>query len=189
MRMHLKFTAVCCLTAAALIAADAWLVYKRDDYRREVARLRHGMTAVERERADYVFAANKDKVRVMYALIQRQAAGDRALHSSVAVDRGEMYLETDGVRLREMPIVVGPEQLIGSPSRQVPVATPRGQRTVTGIGKSAVTLNGGTMIYADSGQNDLTGSAVSSPGNVRIRDSDLQAIIPNVKPGMTVYFF
>ena len=187
-RMHAKFTFACCAAAATLLAADAWLVYKRGEYQQEVARLRHGMTAVERQRADVVFAANKDKVRVMYALIRRQAEGDRALHLTVAMDRSEMYLELEGVRLREMPIAVGPEQLVGAPSRQVPVAAPLGQRTVIGVDKRTVTLNGGTTIYADSGQDDLSGPTPPTPGNVRVRDSDLEAIMPDVKPGMTVYF-
>ncbi len=188
-RTHAKFTIACSGMAAVLLAADAWLVFKHGEYQQEVARLRHGMTAVERQRADVVFAANKDKVRVMYALIRRQAEGDRALHLSIAVDRGEMYLELEGVRLREMPIAVGPEQLVGSPSRQVPVAAPLGQRTVTGVGTRTVTLNGGMTIYADSGQEDIGGPTAPTPGNVRVRDSDLEAIMPNVKPGMTVYFY
>jgi hypothetical protein len=188
-RTHFKFTVACVAIGAALVAGDFWLVYKHGEYGREVDRLRHGMTAVERQRADVVFAANKDKLRVMYALIRRQAEGDRALHLSVAMDRGEMYLELEGVRLRAMPIAVGPEQLVGSPSMQVPVAAPLGQRTVTAVGKRTVTLNGGTTIYADSGQDDLTTPGGPTPGNVRVRDGDLEAILPNVKPGMTVYFY
>jgi hypothetical protein len=185
-RIHFKFAILCCVTAVVLIAADVGLLYKRAEYDREVARLRHGMTAVERQKADYVFAANKDKVRVMVELIRRQAEGDRDLHLSVAVDRGEMYLEREGVRLRQMSIAVGPEQLVGSPSSQVPVATPRGARTVTAVAPWAVTLNGGTAIYADSAGGD---SAGPTPGNVRLRALDFEAILQDVKPGMTVYFY
>jgi hypothetical protein len=188
-RIHFKFTILCCLGAALLIAADVGLLYKRGEYEREGARLRHGMTSVERQRADYVFASNKDKVRVMVELIRRQAEGDRELHLAVAVDRGEMYLEREGVRLRQMPIAVGPEQLVGGPSSQVPVASPRGARTVTAVGPWAISLKGGTLIYADSAEDAKTDSAGPTPGNVRLRPLDFEAILQDVKPGMTVYFY
>jgi hypothetical protein len=188
-RIHFKFTILCCLTAAALIAADVGLFFKRAEYEREVARLRHGMTGVERQKADYVFAANKDKLRVMVELIRRQAGGDRDLHLSVAVDRGEMYLEREGVRLRQMPIAVGPEQMVGGPSSQVPVASPRGARTVTAVAPWALSLSGGMMIYADSADEHKADSAGPTPGNVRLQARDFAAILPDVKPGMTVYFY
>jgi hypothetical protein len=173
----------------ALGAANAWLVYKQGEYEREVGRLRHAMSAVERRRADYAFAANKNHFRIMLVLIRRQAEGDRALHLSVALDRGEMYLERDGIRLRAMPVHVGPEAIAGRGPDAVHVAAPRGQRTVASIGPWSITLNGGTTIYADSTTDSLGTSASVTPGNVRITAPDLQAILPNVQAGMSVYFY
>ncbi len=165
------------------------MVRKRGDYEREVVRLRQGMSSVERRKADVVFAANKDKFRLIVELARRQAVGDRDLHLSVAIDRGEMDLEREGVELRRMAVRVGPEADVGSPPNRVHVAAPRGQRTVAAVAPWRITLDGGTTIYADSGR-DLSGDAApASPGNVRVGATDLQAILPDVKPGMSVYLY
>lgn len=182
------FTCLLC-SLVALGAGDAWLVYKQGDYEREVGRLRHAMSAVERRRADYAFAANKNHYRIMLVLLRRQAEGDRALHLSVALDRREMYLERDGIRLRAMPVRVGPEAVLGQGPNAAHVAAPRGQRTVASVGPWSITLNGGTTIYADSTTDSLASNTSVTPGNVRIPPTDLQAILPNVQPGMTVYFY
>jgi hypothetical protein len=170
-------------------AADGWLAYKRTEYASEAARLRDAMTGVERQRADVVFAANKDKVRVIVELARRQAEGDRDLHLSVAVDSGEMFLEREGALLREMPVRVGPEQLVGTRSDTVRVAAPRGMRTVSSVDVWSVTLDGGTTIYAKPGSDTLDDETPVTAGNVRARATDLQAIVPNLKPGMSVYFY
>jgi len=173
----------------ALAGGDVWLVYKRQQYEREVERLRAAMSAVERRRADFAFAANKNHYRVMIQLIRLQAEGDQALHLSVAFDRSEMYLEREGIRLRSMPFRVGPDTVIGQGANAVHVAAPRGQRTIASVGPWSITLDGGTTIYADSGVDVLSAGARVTPGNVRIPAIDLQAVLPNVKPGMSVYFY
>ncbi len=173
----------------ALAGGDAWLVYKRQQYEREVERLRQAMSAVERRRADYAFAANKNHYRIMIQLIRLQAEGDQALHLSVALDRGEMYLEREGIRLRSMPFRVGPDTVVGHGPNAVHVAAPRGQRTIASVGPWSIALDGGTTIYADSGIDVLSSGPRVTPGNVRIPATDLQAVLPNVKPGMNVYFY
>jgi hypothetical protein len=177
------------LALVALAAADGWLAYKGREYGAEAARLRLAMTGVERQRADVVFAANKDKVRVIVELARRQAEGDRDLHLSVSVDSGEMFLEREGALLREMPVRVGGEELAGTPLDTMRVAAPRGMRTVSSEDSTSVTLDGGTTIYAVPGSDDLSDSAGVTAGNVRARATDLQAILPNLKPGMSVYFY
>jgi len=169
--------------------ADGWLVRKRTEYGEEATRLRLAMSGVERQRADVVFAANKDKVRVIVELARRQAEGDRDLHLSVAVDSGEMFLEREGALLREMPVRVGAEQLVGTPPDTVRVAAPRGMRTVSSVDAWSATLDGGTTIYAKPGTDSLDDSTAVTAGNVRARATDLQAILPNLKPGMSVYFY
>jgi hypothetical protein len=177
------------LALVALGVADGWLAYKGREYGKEATRLRLAMSGVERQRADVVFAANKDKVRVIVELARRQAEGDRDLHLSVSVDSGEMYLEREGALLRQMPVRVGGEELAGTPPDTVRVAAPRGMRTVSSADSTSVTLDGGTTIYAVPGSDDLGDSAGVTAGNVRARATDLQAILPNLKPGMSVYFY
>lgn len=173
----------------ALLSVDGWLVYKRREYAEEATRLRLGMTGVERQRADVVFAANKNKLQVMVELARRQAGGDRDLHLSVSIDSGVMYLEREGAVLRQMPVRVGPEQLVGTPPDTVRIAAPRGMRTVAAADSLSVTLDGGTTIYAKPGSDALDDSTGVTAGNVRARATDLQAILPNMKPGMSVYFY
>jgi hypothetical protein len=174
---------------AGLLSADGWLFAKRIGYEREISRLRGGMTSVEQRKADLEFAANKDRLKVMVALIRRQEQGDRALHLAVAVDSGVMYLSQERALLRSMPVRVGPDQLVGKPPDTVRVAAPRGTRTIAAIAADTITLSGGTEIYADAHGDWLNDRAGVSPGNVRARAADLKAILPVLTPGMNVYLY
>ena len=63
-------------------------------------------------------------------------------------------------------------------------------RTVKGaLGPTAVLLSGGTVLYAPPLAGPLNDAAYLLPGAVRAHAEDLAAIAPNVKPGMTVYFY
>lgn len=112
------------------LAIDGWLLYKRQRYGAEVARLRAGMSTVERRRADAIVANSESKLRIMIEMVRRQAKVDPSLHLSVSIDSGAMFLERDGVVLREMPIQVGPERTVGTPPDTVKMPVPRGTRTV-----------------------------------------------------------
>jgi len=90
------------------------------------------------------------------------------------------------------------ERVLGeSDAWEVPswVYTDRGlqaptDRTLKGaLGPAAVVLNGGTMIYAMPSVGPLNDSTYVLPGSIRARAADLKAIAPNLKPGMTVYFY
>jgi hypothetical protein len=208
------------LALALLLAIDGWLVYKRVRYEREIERLRAGMTAVERRKADAEIASNERRLQVMVELARRQALGDKDLHLSVAVDSGVMHLAREGAVLRNMPARVGPEKWVGTAPDTVKMVAPRGTRTVekvidgstgwevpawvyadrgvpvpgdrtlTGaLGPAAVLLNGGTVIYTMPTVGPLNDSSYVMPGSVRVRTEDLQAVVPNLKPGMTVYFY
>ena len=114
----------------ALLALDAWVLYKRVSYRRETARLRQSMSEVEKKRADTILAAAEGRVALQVELVRRRALGDASLNLAVAVDEGRMYLQREGARLRDMRVRVGPEAVIGDPPDAVRLAAPRGQRTV-----------------------------------------------------------
>lgn len=113
-----------------LVAMDAWLLHKRDKYRNEIARLRAGMSDVERRRTDMALKVEENRFKVMIELVRRQAALDKDLHLSVAVDSGVMYLEQGTAQLRVMPVQVGPERWVGAPPDTVKLAVPRGRRTI-----------------------------------------------------------
>jgi hypothetical protein len=208
------------LALALLLAIDGWLIYKRVKYEREIERLRAGMTAVERRKADAELASNERRLQVMVELARRQAVGDKDLHLSVAVDSGVMHLAREGAVLRNMAVRVGPEKWVGVAPDTVKMVAPRGTRTVEkvldgsaawevpawvytdrgvpvpadrtlggALGPAAVLLNGGTVIYTMPTVGPLNDASYIMPGSIRARTEDLQAVVPNLKPGMTVYFY
>jgi hypothetical protein len=63
-------------------------------------------------------------------------------------------------------------------------------RKIPGVlGRSAILLTGGAVVYAMPDSGVLSDSSFVLPGAVRIGKEDLRAIAPNVAPGMTVYFY
>jgi hypothetical protein len=67
---------------------------------------------------------------------------------------------------------------------------PAAERTIKGaLGPAAVVLSGGTVIYSMPSVGPLNDSAYVLPGSIRARAADLKAILPNLKNGMTVYFY
>jgi hypothetical protein len=173
----------------AMVAIDAFLVLKQRSYEREVARLRANMTDQERERTDAIVAAEENKVKLALALARRQAKLEKSLHLSVAVDSGKMYLEREGAVLREMAVVLGPEGVVTAGSDSIPIAVPRGERSVVALDDRRITLDGGTAILASDAATPLQDSTAIPPGSVRMSRNDLKAIMPNLSPGMRVFFY
>lgn len=167
-----------------LLALNMWLGYQRVAYTNEIVRLRAGMTEGEREKSDLVIQSERDQVRMALELARRQARWEPRLHLSISVDSGVMYLERDGARLRTMAVVVMPSMVPGSDS-SIPTL-PKGERTIDQVVRdsgSVVTLNDGLRIYA--GSEDTAAAA----GGIRISAGDMKAIMPNLVPGMLVYFY
>ena len=211
---------VAVLGLVALLIANVWMFRERQRYLTEIARLRSSMTAMERDRADAIVANEKDKLGVVIELLRRQARLEEALHLSVSIDSAAMYLEREGALLREMPVEVGGERLVGTAPDTVRLAPPRGLRTIVGVitdssawevprwvyrergipidsnrtivgalGPAAIILEGGTIIYSLPASGPLADSAYVLPGAVRAGTGDLRAILPNLTPGMRVYFY
>jgi hypothetical protein len=73
------------------------------------------------------------------------------------------------------------------PDRGLPATE---DRTIKGaLGPAAVVLSGGTVIYSAPTVGPLNDSAYVLPGGIRARTADLKAILPNLRNGMTVYFY
>lgn len=63
-------------------------------------------------------------------------------------------------------------------------------RSIVGaLGPVAVLLDGGTILYSTPDVGPLADSSYVMPGAVRARPDDLRAILPNLTPGMRVYFY
>lgn len=203
---------------AVVVGADAVMAVKYRRYRAETERLRAGMTVAQRQRADLVVRSEEHRIRVQLELLRRQSRGDRVLHLAVQVDSGRMVLERDGVTLRSMAVLIGPERIdIGDSTIRVP---PLGERAVARIlgpadewevpvsvfqeqripvppsravrgalGSHALVLNSGTVVYAAPAAGPLADSAYVLPGSVRVGAADLRAIGDVVTPGTPVYFY
>ena len=171
----------------AMLAIDGFLIYKHRAYESEVARLRSSMSEQERARTDAIVAAEQNKVRIAIELARRQAKLEKRLHLSVALDSGKIYLERDGAVLREMAAAFGPETKVGPDS--IPVVIPRGETSVARATADGITLEGGTVIEPSDAPSLAQDTSPMKAGSVRIRRTDLKAILPNLSAGMRVYFY
>ncbi len=174
---------------AAMLAIDAFLILKRRSYEAEVTRLRSGMSDQEKARTDAIVAAEENKLKIALALARRQAKLEKALHLSVAVDSGKIYLEREGAVLREMAASFGPEGMVSNGTDSIPMVIPRGQRSVAKFDAGGITLDGGTLIAPSDAASPAQDLSAMPPGSVRISRNDLKAIMPNLSLGMSVYFY
>jgi hypothetical protein len=219
-RTYPKTVTVIAAVIVLLVALDVVLVVRWLRYRDETTRLRAGMTDAERQRADMVVESEQNKVGVMLELIRRQAQGDREMHLSISIDSGRMTLERDGALLREMPVEIGKERVVGVAPDTLRIVPPLGARSVErmlgakeaweapawvyadrglpvpaerrtpgSLGRNAILLTGGTLIYALPDSGVLADSSYVLPGAIRVKRSDLRAIAPNLGPGVKVYFY
>lgn len=68
--------------------------------------------------------------------------------------------------------------------------SPPGRRDVTGaLGPAAIVLDEGTVIYAMPAVGPLNDSGYVLPGSIRASALDLRAILPNLTPGVRVFFY
>ena len=130
LKYHRSFLTFLALVVVAALAIDAFVLYKRTAYAREIDRLRSGMSQLEREKTDLALEDEEKRVQVMLALIRRQARLDKRIHLAVSLDSARMYLGREGAVLREIEIEIGPERLVGVAPDTVMLAHPRGERSV-----------------------------------------------------------
>jgi hypothetical protein len=172
---------------AAMIALDGFLMVKQRAYAKEVARLQANMSQQERDQTEAIIAAEQNKTRIALELARRQAKIEKTLHLSVAVDSGTMYLEREGAVLREMAVAFGPEAKVGPDS--VPVVIPRGETSLAKLGDNSFSLDFGTLVQTTDAASPAQDPSPIPPGTLRIRKTDFDAIKPNLKLGMRVYFY
>lgn len=216
-RQYPGFIFTMALGLAAMIAIDSWLIYKRLAYTTEINRLQANMSESEREKTDLIVQSEESKIRMAVELIRRQARLDSRLHLSIPLDSAMMYLEREGAILRQIPVEIGPERVVGIPPDTVRMVVPRGERTVQrvlqndiwtvpawvytdrgiaaqaersvrgALGPVALILDGGVVIYSVPSVGPLADSVYVLPGSVRAPEDHLRAILPNLEVGMKVY--
>lgn len=206
--------------AALLVLLNLILAVRVWRFRQDVTQLRASMTDAERSRADLALKSEDNRVKVAAEFVRRQARADRELHLTLEVDSNRMFLERDGVALREMPVALGQPGAGPANGDSSATAITRGARTVAALlgandswdvpervyrdrslpvppdrhakgalGRNAIVLDGGLVIYALPKDGPLADSSYVLPGAVMLRADDLRAIAPNVVRGMTVYVY
>jgi len=171
-----------------MLAVDGWLVYRRIAYVSDINTLRSHMSAAERQRSDAIVQTTQEKIRIEIELAKRQALSEDRLHLNVSVDSARMYLASGGAILREIPVEFGAQRMATPAGDSLPATTPRGERTIAEIGEDAITLDGGTRIIA-AGSVPGADSTRAPAGALQIARADMDAIKPNLTPGMKVYFY
>ena len=168
-RRHPALIAALAVIVAVLLAIDGWVLYKRQAYEAEIARLRSDMSDVERRRSDAITNTNEKRLEMMMELLRRQAKIDKEIHLAVAVDSGKMYLERDGALLREMSVEVPAERKVDAGHDTVHLAAPRGTRTVERILGPTDAWDVPSWVYTDRGLTPpATKSEVGALGPVAI---------------------
>jgi hypothetical protein len=188
-RAYPGFVFTLLIALVVIVGLDAYLFVKRNAYEAEVARLRANMTSTERAKTDAIVESEQDKTRIALELARRQAKIEKTLHLSISVDSGKIYLEREGAVLREMPAAFGPEAKVSNGADSIPIVVPRGERSVAKISDDGIVLEGGTIIKPTAATNLASDATPIPPGGVRITKNDLDAILPNLSPGMRVYFY
>jgi hypothetical protein len=189
-RTYPGFVKTIAIGLIAMVAIDGWLFAQRLKYDSEIDRLRASMTQAERQKTDLIVRSEQDKIRMAIALARRQAQIDKKLHLSVSLDSSRMYLEREGALLRTIPVVIAQGGKVAAGSDSIPMPAPRGERTITKFNPNEIVLDGGSVISAGA-LPAPTDSAPPGlrPGEVRISQSDMSAILPNISAGMKVYFY
>src|SRR4029453_13752368 len=126
------------LGIGVLLLADLVLAYTRAQYGRELSRMRASLTETGGRRGDASAASEENRLAMAVELARRESLGDTELHLAVDAEKGLLYLERLGARLREMPVRLGREATVGTPPDVVLLTPPLGERSVArGVGGSA----------------------------------------------------
>jgi hypothetical protein len=118
---------------AIFLLTDLVLGYKLVQYRWQLARMRASMTETEGQRVEAIAASEESRLAIAAELLRRESMGDVDLHLTVDTEKGLLYLERQGARLRQMRVLQGPVTTVGTPPDTVRLAPPLGKRSVARV--------------------------------------------------------
>lgn len=130
-------------------------------------------------------------------ILERDGAKLREMHIEVGAEKA-VGTPPDTIRIarprgaRSIERVMGGNDAWDVPAwvfadRAIPAPADRKMRGA--LGRNALVLNGGTVIYATPDSGVLADSSYILPGSIRVKRADLRAIAPNLSPGVTVYLY
>jgi hypothetical protein len=139
------------LGIGVLLLADLVLAYKRVQYGRELSRMRSSLTEAESRKVDAIAASEENRLAIAVELARRDSLGDTELHLAVDAEKGVLYLERQGARLREMPVLLGREATVGTPPDAVLLTPPLGERSVARVVDRSYPWAVPEWVYVDRG--------------------------------------
>lgn len=159
------------LAAALLAALSALLLQQRRAVRDEMVVLREAGDSVIVAAGDARLQEAVDQVRLLLERARVNTTTGTEPHIAVSITDGQLALERGSIVLRTVPVHVD---------------APRGVRTIVSVGARSIVLSDSVSIYADASTPD---SEPPRPHSVRLRPADFAAIAPNVRPGLSAFFF
>lgn len=139
------------LGIGVLLLADLVLASKLVQYGRELARMQASLTETERRKVDAIAASEESRLAIAVELARRESLGDTELHLAVDAEKGLLYLERQGARLREMPVRLGREATVGTPPDAVLLTPPLGERSVARVVDGSYPWAVPKWVYVDRG--------------------------------------
>ena len=170
------------VTAAVLAAASAVLLQQRHVLLVETTRLQKAHDSLTVAAADARLQQEVDGIRLALERSRQRATGKTEPHLAVAITDGLLTLERGDIVLR---------------SALVTADVTRGVRRIARVDGAGIVLDDSTRIYGETAAVPGTPGTPGAPpvpppvppNSVRLSRSDFEAVLPNVRPGLTVYFF
>ena len=180
-----RSTVLLSLLLTATLAFDGVLLWRRQRYVDEAARLRTGMSTLEAKRADAILSAETDQSGLMLQLMRQQAAGDDAIHLAINTDSSSVTLESGLAQLRVFHADIGPERRVGLAPDTLQVTVPRGTRTIERILSAKDTFELPAWLWTDRGlpvPAQRSGTGWTGPGAIVTTGGTLIYSVPTSGP-------
>jgi hypothetical protein len=159
------------VVAGVLLAAgSAALLQVRRDLRDEISGLRAARDSAQARAGDARLQQTVDRIRLELEGARVRATAGTQPHLALAITDAQLTLERGDIVLRAVPVKA--------------TAAP-GVRTIARVGEREIVLSDSVRIYAGAA-GDTT---PPGPGSVRLSGADFAAVAPNVRAGLTAYFF
>ena len=150
-RAHRGVVVTLVVLTVGFLAADALLLWRWRAIRVEADQLTHDAGSTGGATASAELAAQQARFKLTMDRIRADARADKGLHLSVDVDSGMLSLERDGIALRTMSVVIGPESLVGTLPDTQRLAVPRGLRQVERVIPMGATWDVPAWVFPDRG--------------------------------------
>lgn len=155
--------------AGALGIGSAALLEHRRSLREQLADMEIARAEAVEETADAVLAAEVDRIRFALEGARSQPARTADAHLALALSDGVLTLERGDIVFR---------------TATVQADVPRGVHVIERVEERLIALVGGITI-----RPGVADSAAVGSGEIRVPRADFDAIRPNLRPGLSAFFF